>query len=93
MCVTCKISTRADRECEEIFNKSITHNDFTNVTYGKNDTPKPTKRRRRVVVFYRDLFSASEMGKGLQETMNDFNRAIDTLINSDINKFEDIIFN
>lgn len=63
------------------------------MTYGQNDTPKPTKRRRRVVVFYRDLFSASEMGKGLQETMNDFNRAIDTLINSDINKFEDIIFN
>lgn len=90
---TCKISTRADSVCEDIFNKSIAHSDFTNVTYGQNDTPKPTKRRRRVVVFYRDLFSASEMGKGLQESMNDFNRAIDTLINSDINKFEDIIFN
>ena len=91
VCVTCKISTRADRECEEIFNKSIAHSDFTNVTYGKNGTPKPTKRRRRVIVFSRELFPADEMSKGLQETMNNFSQALDSLLNGDIRNFENII--
>ena len=91
VCVTCKISTRADSECEDIFNKSITYSDFTNVTYGKNGTPKPTKRRRRIIVFSRELFPADEMSKGMQKTVDEFDQSLDSFVNGDLREFEKII--
>lgn len=84
----CKIASRAESVCDDVYKKCVTNAIFTNIKYEVNGQPRPTKRRRWVIVFEREVLTSEEMAKGLRECENSLNDRVQALFCNDIAELE-----
>lgn len=88
----CKIASRADAVCDSVYNQCVKNSAFTNIKYEFNGVPKPTKRKRWVVVFERELLTSIEMANGLRENEQCLVDRVEQLFSNDIVELERLIF-
>ena len=89
--IYCKIYSRADSVCDKIFSKSMDNQIETNIPYGLNGEAKPTRRKKSVIVYQRNILPSDEYGKGLLENTSVLETAINDFINNNLPHFEDLI--
>ena len=88
----CKIASRMETACDDVYKKCVKNSSYTNIQYEVNGSRKPTKRRRWVIVFEREVMTPIEMAKGLRENEQCLCDKIQDLFSKDIAELERLIY-
>lgn len=78
--------------CDDVYKKCVINSSYTNIQFEVNGGRKPTKRRRWVVVFEREVMTPIEMAKGLRENGQCLCERIQDLFRNDIAELERLVF-
>ena len=88
----CKIFSRAESTCEQIYTHCQSNSDFVGIKYGKDGIAAPTKRRKYgVPVFVRTLLSADDIAGGLDACKDRLIENIKKLFEVDVVEFEKML--
>jgi len=89
--VCCKIFSRSNSVCDSIFSKSLQNSSITNIPYGNNGETLPTRRKKYVTVYTKNLLLPDEYSKGLVINKMVLKQIIADFIKIDLPIFEQII--